>query len=392
MKMDDTAGNKLMKLPELAEAAGISNSTVYDYLRSGLLQQPFKKSPTKSFYTNEHLERLIEIREFREQGISISDLKKHYGRVECESGTPDVYEAVRHEIIDKALELFSMFHYDNTKISDITKELNIGSGTFYRYFSSKEELFLGCLERLPVVLVPTDAWYEVEKEEDFILRLKKRGYAMLNAFPSYIGILNYAKQALGGGDANLAGKAAECIQKLIAPLKKDLETGIKQGRVRKDVDVEMCAYLLLGINETFGYRTLIEPDYSVEYGFGVIEDFIYHALSLQNKDKTDYHCSCKLIDISGTSVKLEAITFNRTDYINGKYLAGELHVTLKKIIRISINVDSDTVTATIKCVNGDSVLLTLKPDDTFEGVASVGKFSISMDSIKAIEFENLPNA
>ena len=392
MRIDDTGGVRLMKLPELAETAGISNSTVYDYLRSGLLHQPFKKSPTKSFYTDEHLNRLHEIREFREQGISISDLKKHYGRIKNEPGAPDVYEAVRIEIIDKALELFSKYHYDNTKISDITKELNIGSGTFYRYFSSKEELFLGCLERLPVVLVPTDAWHEVEKETDFILRLKKRGYAMLNAFPSYIGILNYAKQALGGGDGNLAGKAAECIKTLIAPLKKDIETAIAQGRVRKDVDVEMCAYLLLGINETFGYRTLIEPDYSVEYGFGVIEDFINHALAIQETPTSDQACFGNLTDISGTSVRLESVTFNRTDYLNGKYMAGELQIPLKDISLLSVKSGLNEIAATVKCNNDDSVTLIISNQDTFEGIASVGNFSIPANSVRTIAFNNLTNA
>ncbi len=388
--MNDTAGNRLMKLPELAESAGISNSTVYDYLRSGLLQQPFKKSPTKSFYTDEHLERLHEIRKFREQGISISDLKKNYSRIE--TGGPDVYETVRIEIIDKALELFSKYHYDHTKISDITKELNIGSGTFYRYFSSKEELFLGCLERLPVVLVPIDAWHEVEKETDFILRLKKRGYAMLNAFPSYIGILNYAKQALGGGDGNLARKAAECIKTLIAPLQKDIEIAIVQGKVRKDVDVEMCAYLLLGINETFGYRTLIEPDYSVEYGFGVIEDFLNHALAIQDIQDTGKCCSGILSDISGTSVRLESVKFNGSDILCGKYMAGILKIPLKDILNLDVKRVLDDITITVQCINGETHKVIITSEDTFEGNASVGSFSVPAYSVRAIEFDNLSNA
>ncbi len=392
MSIEDSIGKRLMKLPELAETAGISSSTVYDYLRSGLLQQPFKKSPTKSFYTNDHLERLNEIREFREQGISISDLKKYYNRIKKEPDAPDVYETVRIEIIDKALELFSKYHYDNTKISDITKELNIGSGTFYRYFDSKEELFLGCLERLPVVLVPTDAWHEVEKEIDFILRLKKRGYAMLNAFPSYIGILNYAKQALGGGDSNLAGKAAECIKKLIAPLKKDIETAIAQGRVRKDVDVEMCAYLLLGINETFGYRTLIEPDYSVEYGFGVIEDFINHALAIQNTQVVASPWSGNLTDTLETSVRLEKITFNRSDFLKGKYMSGELQIPLKDISFLSVKTVSDDITAIVKLLNGELVTLIISEDDIFEGIATIGNFSIAASSVRTIECDILPNA
>ncbi len=391
MSKEDIVGNAHMKLPELAEMAGVSNSTVYDYLRSGLLQQPYKKSPTKSFYTVEHLERLHEIRTFREQGISISELKKHYGRIENDAGVTDVHEAVKNEIIDKALELFSRYHYDNTKISDITKALNIGSGTFYRYFDSKEELFLGCLKRLPVVLVPTDAWHEVEKETDFILRLKKRGYAMLNAFPSYIGILNYAKQALGGGDETLAGKAAECIKTLIEPLKRDIEKAIIQGRVRQDVDVEMCAYLLLGINETFGYRTLIEPDYSVEYGFSIIEDFINHALAIQDKPATATQYSGRLTDVTGNTVMLDSVKFNKTEFLTGKYMSGQLTVPIKDISRIIFRKGTEMVTAKAFFINGESVEMELDPKDVFEGSASIGYFNISADNIELLEFNILPD-
>ena len=376
-----------LKLSEMAKKAGVSASTVYDYLRYGILPPPVRTSPTKSFFTQKHLERLYEVRTLRSKGLSINDIRDSLGcNNPLEIKASDSNDSIRIEIIDKALELFSKYHYEKTKVVDITNALNIGSGTFYRYFKSKEELFLGCLERLPVVLVPDDAWNKVEEETDFILRLKKRGYAMLNAFPSYIGILNYAKQALGGDDEILARKAAECINTLITPLKRDLERAINQGKVRKKIDVEMCAHLLLGINETFGYRTLIDPDYSIEYGFGVIEDFINHALSVKDDINNWYNYSCRFVDISDNEIILESVAFeNSSNFFSGKYLNGELQISFDDIRSLSVEDSSGLYSAYTRLNNSDIIDVKIDGDDLFSGVASFGKFSIKVKNIKTVD-------
>lgn len=376
-----------LKLSEMAKKAGISASTVYDYLRYGILPPPVRTSPTKSFFTQNHLERLYEIRTLRNRGLSINDIRNYLGCSNpLEINSSDSNDSVRIEIIDKALELFSKYHYEKTKVVDITNALNIGSGTFYRYFKSKEELFLGCLERLPVVLVPDDAWHKVEEETDFILRLKNRGYAMLNAFPSYIGILNYAKQALGGEDEVLAGKAAECINTLITPLKRDLERAINQGKVRKTIDVEMCAHLLLGINESFGYRTLIDPDYSIEYGFGVIEDFLNHALSVTDDINNCNKYSCRFVDISDNEILLESVAFeNSRNFFSGKYLNGELQIAFDDIVSISVEESSAGYSAHTKLTNSETIEVKIDGEYLFSGIASFGNFSIKVKNIKTVD-------
>ncbi|EPY2271863.1 TetR/AcrR family transcriptional regulator [Clostridium sporogenes] len=46
------------------------------------------------------------------------------------------------ELFNCGKELFSSNGFKDTNISDITKMAGIGVGTFYKYYSSKEELFL----------------------------------------------------------------------------------------------------------------------------------------------------------------------------------------------------------------------------------------------------------
>ena len=376
-----------MKIGELAIHSGISVSTLYDYLRSGLLPLPEKESPTKAYFSLDHLERLDKIRTLKEQGMTLAEIRESLGPSGQREGE-GASEDTRIAIIDKALELFSRFHYENTKISDITDALNMGNGTFYRYFKSKEELFLYCLERLPKVLVPRDAWAEVEKEPDFILRLKKRGYAMLNAFPSYIGILNYAKLSLGKKDLTLAGKAADCIKSLVRPLMNDLMQAIEDGYVR-DVDAELCAYLLLGINETFGYLLLMNPDYPVEKGFAVIEDFITHALARRH-GLASPSCTGEITDLKDQVVVLEHLQFDGENGVTGRYLEGDLQVALKDIAGMVFYKEERSLFAELTLKNTMKLRLELPLKTRVSGQSPVGFFSIPAEKLKSLGFSVAP--
>lgn len=51
-------------------------------------------------------------------------------------------EISKSDLFNIAKDLFEKNGFKNTNISDITKKANIAVGSFYKYYSSKEELFL----------------------------------------------------------------------------------------------------------------------------------------------------------------------------------------------------------------------------------------------------------
>ncbi|MCR5481261.1 MAG: TetR/AcrR family transcriptional regulator [Clostridia bacterium] len=57
----------------------------------------------------------------------------------------DKKELRRNSIMQAAMELFMENGYQNTKVSDIANKCEIGKGTFYEYFPSKQELLLELL-------------------------------------------------------------------------------------------------------------------------------------------------------------------------------------------------------------------------------------------------------
>ncbi len=67
----------------------------------------------------------------------------------------------RDRLIQSAIKVFSEKGYFNTKISDIVKEAGYAQGTFYIYFSSKEDIFFQIIELI------------VGQIEDVIARYKR---------------------------------------------------------------------------------------------------------------------------------------------------------------------------------------------------------------------------
>ena len=51
-------------------------------------------------------------------------------------------EKKKEEIANAAFRLFMKNGYSNTKIADIADETNIGKGTVYEYFKSKDDILL----------------------------------------------------------------------------------------------------------------------------------------------------------------------------------------------------------------------------------------------------------
>lgn len=58
-------------------------------------------------------------------------------KIQCEQ----IREKMKKKILDSALIYFAKNGYAGTKISDLARFIEIGQGTLYSYFTSKEELF-----------------------------------------------------------------------------------------------------------------------------------------------------------------------------------------------------------------------------------------------------------
>ncbi|MBP2633238.1 MAG: putative TetR family transcriptional regulator, partial [Firmicutes bacterium] len=60
-------------------------------------------------------------------------------------------------IVDAAVKLFSQKGYQETAVADIMNEADLGIGTFYNYFQSKEEILKSLLSE---IVEEINAFYE----------------------------------------------------------------------------------------------------------------------------------------------------------------------------------------------------------------------------------------
>ena len=59
----------------------------------------------------------------------------------CPRVTDQYKTEVKEKIVQAAIATFSKYGYDKTRMDDIAESANLGKGTLYLYFKSKEELF-----------------------------------------------------------------------------------------------------------------------------------------------------------------------------------------------------------------------------------------------------------
>ncbi|MEI6105223.1 MAG: TetR/AcrR family transcriptional regulator [Methanothrix sp.] len=107
-------------------------------------------------------------------------------------------EERRKELIDTAERLFIAQGFDQTSISDITKEVNVSQGAFYYYFDSKEDVLVAAMEK-QIALIESD-FIRIANNSDLDPAAKLN--SMINRFLSVsasgkkiIGYIHQAKNA-----------------------------------------------------------------------------------------------------------------------------------------------------------------------------------------------------
>ena len=405
-----------MKASELCRESGMSRSAIHYYVNLGLLHRPAKAGLNLHLYDETHVTRLRQIRELKEKkGLSLAQIKQVLeqgeprGRTDpsseltvedrwpIETSVLDPGEAAaregrqnREKIMDMAIKLFSERGYENTKISDITEALRMGKSTFYVYFKNKRELFIECIDRLAVTIVPPESWDEIRNERDYIRKNYKRGTAFLKAFPGYRGILNMIRGAVGRSDPVLAQKAIESFRVLSRPMLKDLRRAVANGTVRIKHDEAFVAYLHLVMAESFGYWQMIDPRYSVEEGMEIIVDILQHGLvrtgPSSEKSVMEKGPSGEVEDSKGMKTRLEDISVDRKDSLRGRMGDAEVDVDLSRLASLRFLEKGAGYQAALTMQDGQEFVIEVDAEISLEGTAPFGFLRLPLKRIASVSF------
>lgn len=244
--------NRQLRISALSALTGVSTSTIHYYVKEGLLPKPLKSSKTMAYYCYEHLERLQLIIKLRQENNSVERIKEilHPARTGNQNNQAGKTTKRREDIIESAIHLFREKGFDDTSISDIIQHASAGRGTFYAYFTNKEELFFECADQ---VLKEIDRdMQEIQNEPDMHHKLNLRYIYFKSIYPRASDMINLIRGASVSGLEVFTTKLDQIMQNLISPVAEDITKGIEKGLFR-NTDPVLTAWMLVGATEYASY-------------------------------------------------------------------------------------------------------------------------------------------
>jgi len=283
---------KWYKISDIERFSGVSRRTIHFYLQSGLLHPPYKTGKTMSYYDDEHLKRLKYIKQAKADKVPLFLIKEKIkdgisgmkidtpvlltssGDSKSANKMPTQAKArkTREKIIRCGYKFFCEKGFRETKVSDITKTLNVGKGTFYFYFKDKKELLLECVPLIFETLF-TKGWNRIRKEKDPLKRLELRAQAVFPVISEFCAIIQLCKEAMEEDDRKLNRMGQDTFLSIREPLETDIKNGIEKGHFRK-VDPKIAASMMIGIIENMYYLNKVDPSIEHESMWSSIIDIL----------------------------------------------------------------------------------------------------------------------
>ena len=195
----------------------------------------------------------------------------------------DVCTRRREEILETAAALFAKHGYSETDTQLLAETLNVGKGTLYRYFPSKQELFLAVADRaMRKLREQVDA--AVAGVEDPLERIGRGIHAYLTFFAEHPGFVELLIQERAQFKDRKKPTYFEHRETNVERWRALYRSLIAQGRVRDipvDRIVDVVGALLYGAMFT-NYFT--GPLKSAEEQTRDILDIIFHGILTDSQE------------------------------------------------------------------------------------------------------------
>lgn len=184
-----------------------------------------------------------------------------------------VKEDKRERILDAAFDKFKKYGFAKTTVSEIAHQAQVGKGTIYFYFASKEEVLLALVDR-EVEKGFTQVATAISQESSAADKLKKLFQVTCDFFQN-----NELVSKIIAMDQELVlslitEKNKDIQQLSIQAIKTLLELGKSEGRFR-EIDFEKAAYIFDSMIRSFHYLHYLGLD---TYKPGEIFDTLFEVM------------------------------------------------------------------------------------------------------------------
>lgn len=168
----------------------------------------------------------------------------------------------REKILQSAVQLFLGEGYEATSVNDICKHAGVSKGSFYHYFETKQVLFLSLMENWSGRVMQSvlgEPITEDSNAKDVLIQMPYQFNMAFAAVPrGFPMLVDFWRQAMA--NPAIWKTAVEPYRYFMGFFMRIIETGQQDGSIRKDIDSEILARLLVAV--AMGY--LLEAAFDQE--------------------------------------------------------------------------------------------------------------------------------
>ncbi len=258
---------RALTISELERVTDVPRSTIYYYVRVGLLPEAQKAAASRAIYSDVHVELLGEIRRLREEGLDLDAIKPRLRPlIEADEakGVDLVARqaaATRLAILEAATRQFATKGYKRTRIGDIVEEVGVTPPVLYEYFASKRQLFAEAIA-LFVDWTARSMEPQLRLEPDRTIReLARVGafFGVQTLSPDFLALAR--SEAMHEG-----GEAREAVRGFMEQIAngpmEDLGEARRENGTSPAVSDELVSYGIFGALENMTLRRSLDGMYS----------------------------------------------------------------------------------------------------------------------------------
>ena len=151
----------------------------------------------------------------------------------------------REEILNAAFEVFAENGYHATRIADIAEKLQMGHGTFYRYFKNKLDIFSAVVDNVFAELVSAIADEPPDLTDNLVAyrrQIRRIGEKMFAVFYKDKRIARIVFYEIIGVHPEINEKFEKVLDYFDAYTEQYFINGIRKKFLKKDIDTRMMAH------------------------------------------------------------------------------------------------------------------------------------------------------
>ena len=162
----------------------------------------------------------------------------------------------KKEIFDAAMKVFARNGFRGTEVDEIAKLIDVGKGTIYNYFSTKEKLFFALVDK-GLDELANAVLGELKEQDTPLVKIEKVVSAYLHFFEKHKDFYSILVHEKSEFQERVRKKYMKKYFTYLNKIEEIFKEGIRKGQIRK-MDIRPTVYAISELLNGFIYIWLLE--------------------------------------------------------------------------------------------------------------------------------------